>query len=261
MLHFNTALNKSAEWGTLPWHWYVSSALPRALLGAGLLIPLGVQDMAMVKLLAPVLCFVALYSALPHKEFRFIIYAVPILDIAAARGLARLLSCRRAGLIGVVLLTASAGASMVFLGASHLNYPGGLAFSALHRNISCAEPPCRVHIGVMPAMTGVSRCHALLLKVSRVDCRFGEEGPPETWIYSKEEGEIDMGQFTHLLTGNASVRGFRVLAVQNGFDGLRVKAALRGECPFALNPMVYLMEREGLNQPSSTSTPSVLDDL
>lgn len=265
VLYFNTALNKSSEWGTLPWHWYVSSALLRALLGTALLVPFGLLeakpdfwkpslsdfwkpdfcryfDWSMVKLLTPVVCFVGLYSLLPHKELRFIIYSIPILSIAAARGLAVIIHKAQTNrlwqliLVGASLaVAASVVGSMCFLQASHLNYPGGHALRTLHNEIGCPADQCRVHIGVMPAMTGVSR--------------FSEHLDTDRWVYSKQEtGELDTMSFTHLLTENATVPGFRVAAVENGFDGLRVKALLTGSSPFAIRPMIYVMEREDLPQ-------------
>lgn len=82
------------------------------------------------------------------------------------------------------LLLGSAAASAGMLLVSSKNYPGGYALHRLHlleqpgfgsRGLGRGQrgqrldPPKRVHIGTLPAMTGVSR--------------FGELGHP--WSYSK----------------------------------------------------------------------------
>lgn len=113
---FNTKENRSSEWGVMPWHWYWSRALPRALLcvypaalalggcaAGGLLLrcasaaasPFFFRDaprrvaarLSALQLfrvadelegvLVPSFAFIACYSALPHKELRFILVAVP----------------------------------------------------------------------------------------------------------------------------------------------------------------------------------------
>jgi Alg9-like mannosyltransferase family len=56
----------------MPWHWYLSSALPRALLAA---FPLSVLGCTLERRVRPymavIVLFVALYSCLGHKEVRY----------------------------------------------------------------------------------------------------------------------------------------------------------------------------------------------
>ena len=55
----------------MPLHWYFTSALPRALLGALPLAALGLAlERRLRSKLACVLLYVAAYSLLPHKEVR-----------------------------------------------------------------------------------------------------------------------------------------------------------------------------------------------
>lgn len=82
---FNSILNKSSEWGTHPFHWYFTSALPRSLLIAYPLSVLGMLlDRRILRYIIPVVTFVLLYSKLPHKELRFIIASIPIFNVSAA---------------------------------------------------------------------------------------------------------------------------------------------------------------------------------
>lgn len=54
-------------------------AAPLALLGA-------LVDSRVRSILYPAVAFIALLSQIGHKEWRFIIYTVPMFNIAAARG-------------------------------------------------------------------------------------------------------------------------------------------------------------------------------
>ena len=66
--------------------------MPKLLLSSTFLIPIGfLADIRLKALVAQALSFVTLLSFLGHKEWRFIIYVVPLLNVAAARG-ARVLS-------------------------------------------------------------------------------------------------------------------------------------------------------------------------
>lgn len=120
---FNAVDNRSSEWGTMPFHWYISAALPKGLLLTALLIPLafarlpeyihtrailyfqepkqsnqsngqhfvgGMFDQCLLPFFTPVCGFVLMYSFLPHKEIRFIFPAIPMLNVCAAYGMSRL---------------------------------------------------------------------------------------------------------------------------------------------------------------------------
>lgn len=237
----NTVGNMSANYGASPWHWYFTSALPRALalgyplaIGAITLAPTA-REFVLVPLAA-----IALYSLLPHKELRFVLYAVPPLNVAAAAALAELSTrvpraprtTRRravaatAWLMLALALGTSAGLALISLAAARLNYPGAHALLALHAATS-ARPPPRVHIGVEAAMTGVTR--------------FLEMPPP--WRYSKREGlaTTDLRGFSHLLTGASAtdVPGFEVIHEQAGFARVSLTP------PFLhTEPMVRVFRRQ-----------------
>jgi alpha-1,6-mannosyltransferase len=90
VLYFNVWQGRSGEYGTSPYWWYFTSALPRALSASALLVPFGFMVSTrgrrlMAGMTAVGVVFVLAYSALPHKELRFVLYAVPLLNVPAAR--------------------------------------------------------------------------------------------------------------------------------------------------------------------------------
>ncbi|CRK36241.1 hypothetical protein BN1708_007002 [Verticillium longisporum] len=105
---FNVLRGGASDWGTSPWHYYVTSALPRLLLNptAPFLIASAAIHPATARtarlLVAPSLAFVAIYSLQPHKEARFVFYAVPPLTAAAAQA-AALTTARAANLAFVAI--------------------------------------------------------------------------------------------------------------------------------------------------------------
>ncbi|KAK3745560.1 hypothetical protein RRG08_040235 [Elysia crispata] len=197
VMWFNTVLNKSSEWGTSPFLWYFYSVLPRALGATLVLVPVGVYLTRHVTvLLWPALGYVILFSLLPHKELRFIIYTFPVFNTVAACALAMLWQSKEKSLLRKLL---ALGSSCLILGnviitsgflyVAHNNYPGGGAIRTLH-HLESYEKDIHVHIDVFTAQTGVTR--------------FGQLH--QNWIYNKTEnlapGSWDMQQYTHLLVGH-----------------------------------------------------------
>lgn len=253
MLHFNAYLNKSHEYGTSPWHWYFTSALPRALL-AGL--PLALAALPAVPrarglVLLPC-CFVGAYSLLPHKELRFVLYVVPLLNAAAAATLARLhralpplavvyapgggaaaqpspfapsgpttkrkprasLQARAAALLGRLAVV---GALLLSLVCS------GLFLAASRRNYPGGEALEALHGMVTPREAqrrrGGLRVHVGVDAAMSGVSRFLER--PAPWSYSKDESlstAQDFQRFGYLLAApGAEVGGFEVAHVAEGF--------------------------------------------
>lgn len=85
-LYFNLWLNKSHEWGTAPYFWYIYSCIPRITLAGAPLILLAEHKVTRDYLL-PTIAFILTYSYLPHKELRFILFITPLLNICLTSGL------------------------------------------------------------------------------------------------------------------------------------------------------------------------------
>eukprot|EP00794_Sanderia_malayensis_P016033 gene16033-17653_t len=207
---------------TQPFLWYFYSALPRSLLLVAPLVPFGfmTRNSNMLGLLFAAIFFVFAYSFLPHKELRFIIYVIPVLNTAAATGVLEISHwCRKSQItskllkLGIaILLLLNLMLTSVFLYVSHYNYPGGVGLFKLHelvkekRNVS-------VHIDNLAAQTGVTR--------------FGEI--EKHWTYSKLEfikhDSPEFLKYTHAIREAPCSRydkTHETLSVVKGYSGLEL---------------------------------------
>lgn len=82
---FNAIEGKSVAWGVSPWYTYFTLLLPKiAIVSMPLALVATVIEPRFRRYMLPATVFVSLYSLLGHKEWRFVIYVVPILNLGAA---------------------------------------------------------------------------------------------------------------------------------------------------------------------------------
>lgn len=196
---YNTIEGKSSDWGTSPWYFYFANAIPRLMMNPltlVLCIPVALADRLTRRFslenLLPLLAFVALYSFLPHKEWRFILYIIPGLTAVASAG-AAYISNRRSkhwlyallflSLIASTVLSFMASAGLLYI--SSLNYPGAIAINRLHVIAESERPLIRVHLDNLACQTGVTR-----FSQKRVPAMADAGWQNQTvWFYDKTEDE------------------------------------------------------------------------
>lgn len=240
VLWFNTVMDKSKEWGVVPWQWYLVSALPRALTISYILAPFAALflDTRVRPAFVVALGYVLLYSNLGHKEVRFLFPVLPLFTLCAAAALQALIHrsfyyitgnskkkkkrplsrwlFRLMLLVSIGGITAGSIFTVIGTIASKYNYPGGLALKSLHTIVGERRGnynSVKVHINVLPAMTGVTR--------------FGEQqNSSNGWYYSKKEdisnSELVESGYDYLLSGEGRVDGYEVVEVVDGFDRVQV---------------------------------------
>ena len=247
--YYNTIQGQSANWGVSPWHYYFLNALPRLLMNPMaylICIPIAVLNPTTqgrsLDLLVPALSFIGLYSFLPHKEWRFIVYTIPGLNAVSAAG-ASWIWIRRTkstiyrffsiSLIGSVLF--SFLASTTLLTISSLNYPGGTALHYLHHTIPHSSgEQYRVYLDNLACQTGATRfleVHDGALTVTNfLTSHEAMNRDQRTWIYDKTEDPTLLLtpefwlQFNYVLAERPEkiIGKWGVVHVVYGFDGIRI---------------------------------------
>ncbi|KAK6905709.1 hypothetical protein I203_106539 [Kwoniella mangroviensis CBS 8507] len=225
-LHYNLLQGQSANWGVMPWQYYFTNSLPKILMAS---LPLGGLAGAIwffrligvnvggkegakiyegmgevVKVFgAGVVGLIGTMSLVGHKEWRFIIYAIPILQIIASFGAAglwnlpfpKLKPLVRLGLVGLIALNVLATGGLTFISMN--NYPGGEVWKVLEKLPTGKQDTIKVHFPSYPLQTG-STLFTFLHQQPNINSTshigsfelspFPKEKQPH-WIYSKSEDE------------------------------------------------------------------------
>ncbi len=235
--YYNAIEGNASEWGTNPWHFYFTNALPRLMMNPltwQVCIPLAVSlratRKASIEILIPLVAFLGIYSVQPHKEWRFIVYTIPGFTAVAAIGASwiwtrrsKTLVYRFLSLTLVASTVASFAVSAGMLAISRLNYPGAEALSRVHE-LGQGSRIVSVHMDTLSCTTGITR--------------FLEKQPPQSimsnqgslWIYDKTEDPQTLlrpafwDRFDYALAEKPEkvIGRWEIVDVVDGFAGIRI---------------------------------------
>ncbi|XP_023935933.1 dol-P-Man:Man(7)GlcNAc(2)-PP-Dol alpha-1,6-mannosyltransferase [Bicyclus anynana] len=249
---YNTILNKSSNWGTSPFLWYFYSALPRGLGPSIVLLPIGMYlDRRIVPVVVPAVVYILLFSFLPHKELRFIIYVFPLLNVSSAvtcsyvyirRTKAPIYELLFWGIVMIMICNIAFCVALTLVAMT--NYPGGVAMIRFHKVLK-NEPYVHLHISNLAAQTGVTRFTQI----------------NDHWTYSKNESlSVDQLQsFTHLLVEAKSkyspnLKAFMqthiILDSIESFSQITMNYKLIPPVKIKTKPAIFILERKNFRDSS-----------
>lgn len=250
VLWYNTILNKSSNWGTLPFLWYFYSALPRGLGPSFILIPVGVYlDRRLVPVIALSFSYILLYSFLPHKELRFIIYVFHLLNLAPASVISHVYVRRQKAPVyelcfwaSILVLIGNLIMTLAFVLVAMTNYPGGAAITRFHKLVK-NEPYVNVHICNLAAQTGVSRFTQI----------------HDNWLYNKTENlePHQLEDYTHLLIEAKSKYSSSVKALSESheildsiesFSHITINYKFIPPIKIKTKPALFILERKNFRE-------------
>ncbi|EGG17507.1 glycosyltransferase [Cavenderia fasciculata] len=260
---FNTLENKSSEWGVLPFGWYFKSAIPKSLLLWSLFfipaLSFTKQRQIILPYLLPIVSFIFIYSFLPHKELRFILYVVPIFNLTISIGIKSLFTKLQkyklilwTGLMGLLFINLII--SMGFLYVSSKNYSGGDIFTKLHSTNLQLQPLYQQQqqqnqqnqenhnhilnysnftnnmklLQTTTTTTTIKKKESLSIHIDNLAAmsgvsRFGELN--SNYKYSKQEYEVQFKDYDVLVTPfkeEMTLQGFKVSDWVNGFSHITI---------------------------------------
>lgn len=207
---FNIVGGHADEWGVMPRTFYlfaigkillggaplVAYALAYAVLRSTTGVPAFADNKALWRcisdtgvLLPSVIVLIGALSSVGHKEWRFVVYAIPVFNILGAAGAAglwslaakRLRALARLGVVGLIL--ANIAFTLFSTYVSSQNYPGGDVWRVLETlDIKAGST---IHFPSYPLQTGSTLYTFIHANVPQA-LAFPAQEDPE-WVYSKSE--------------------------------------------------------------------------